>query len=133
MNIFILQQETSNEHLKEDTSMSCEGRISPSPSTESIPTNTSDASRAATEPILVRRHLTFYSKVPQEPQHVEEVGDAVTQATEEDRINLGFLHRMFKKCLPNNSAIFLFILVTFCLSASDAISDMALSYFLYSR
>jgi hypothetical protein len=47
--------------------------------------------------------------------------------------NLGFIHKMFAACLPTNTAIFLFILVTFALSASDAGSDMALSYFLYSR
>ena len=52
------------------------------------------------------------------------------QSTE---VTLGFLHRMFSKCLPSNTAIFMFILVTFCLSASDAVSDIALSYFLYTR
>ena len=40
---------------------------------------------------------------------------------------------MFEKCLPSNTAIFLFIFVTFCLSLSDAGSDIALSYYLYSR
>ena len=48
-------------------------------------------------------------------------------------VKLGFLHQMFNKCLPSNTAVFMFILVTLCLSASDAGSDMALSYFLYTR
>ena len=48
-------------------------------------------------------------------------------------INLGFLHKLFNICMPSATAIFLSILVTFSLSSSDALSDMALSYFLYSR
>ena len=70
---------------------------------------------------------------PKDPERRETEASIGVKSTEEPKLNLGFLHRLFEKCLPSNTAIFMFILVTFCLSASDAVSDMALSYFLYSR
>ena len=77
------------------------------------------------------KHFTYPIKEP-ENSEIEIVPKDV-QPPEGAKVNLGFLHRIFAKCLPTNTAIFMFILVTFCLSASDALSDMALSYFLYSR
>ena len=55
------------------------------------------------------------------------------QAPANPATNLGFLHKLFNICFPGATAIFLSILVTFALSSSDALSDIALSYFLYSR
>ena len=66
-------------------------------------------------------------------EHGKVESSVATESAEGPTLNLGFLHGMFACCLPSNSAIFLVILVTFLLSASDALSDMALSYFLFSR
>ena len=77
------------------------------------------------------KHFTYSIKEP-ENRKIATVPKDV-QPPEGAKVNLGFLHRIFAMCLPTNTAIFMFILVTFCLSASDALSDIALSYFLYSR
>ena len=74
--------------------------------------------------------IPFHCQVLPTESNVEE-GPA--QAPNSITLNLGLIHRMFAKCLPANTAIFLFILVTFILSGSDGGSDIALGYFLYSR
>ena len=78
---------------------------------------------------------SFWSIVYTQDTEIKENEAASIHAvsSEDPKLNLGFLHRMFEKCLPSNTAVFMFILVTFCLSASDAVSDMALSYYLYTR
>ena len=53
-----------------------------------------------------------------------------TQAGQQKQM---LLQRIFEVCFPSNTAIFLVILVTFLLTASDALSDLAMSYYLYSR
>ena len=77
-------------------------------------------------------HKTVYYPL-KEPENREVKVSNDVQPPEAAKANLGFLHRIFAKCLPTNTAVFMFILVTFCLSASDAASDIVLSYFLYSR
>ena len=60
---------------------------------------------------------------------ISEVVKSITEA----QINYGLLYKVFKCCCPNSTAVFIFILVTLILNTSDAFSDLALSYFLYSR
>ena len=82
---------------------------------------------------LSKSSIKLFTYPIKEPENRETVSNDVQPPPDGAKVNLGFLHRIFDMCLPTNTAIFMFILVTFCLSASDALSDIALSYFLYSR
>ena len=59
----------------------------------------------------------------------EEDKKSVTEA----QVNYGLLYKLFKLCCHNNTAIFMFIQFSLMLNTSDAFSDLALSFFLYTR